>query len=119
MKLLNKQGGIVGEAEKITYLADREVWDMGGYFIGDDGYALAATKLSPVEFKLLFTSTERVAIKKSVDENVQDFFSIVEDQRLTHVDLELQSTKNALLYLASIGILTPERAATILLGQVV
>lgn len=76
-------------------------------------------KLSPVEFKLLFTAGERVAIKKSTDEIVQDFFSIVEDPRLTHVDMGLQSTKEAIAYLRAIGLLTAERAEAILTGQVV
>lgn len=76
-------------------------------------------KVSPVEFKLLFTAVERVAIKASTDPIVQDFFSIVEDTRLTHVDLGLQSTKNAIGYLQSKGLLTGERAAAILTGTLV
>jgi len=79
----------------------------------------AAPKVSPVEFKLLFTVLERVAIKASTDPIVQDFFSIVEDTRLTHVDLGLQSTKDAIGYLQSKGLLTGERAAAILTGTLV
>lgn len=75
-------------------------------------------KVSPVEFKLLFTSAERIAIKASADPVVQDFFEIVNDPRLTFVDLGLQSTKDAIAYLASINLLTADRAAAILAGNV-
>jgi hypothetical protein len=75
-------------------------------------------QVSPVQFKLLFTSPERIAIKASADPVVQDFFDIVNDLRLTHVDLGLQSTQDALSYLVSVNLLTTERRAEILLGQV-
>lgn len=74
-------------------------------------------KVSPVEFKLLFTAPERVAIKASTDPIVQDFFSIVEDPRLTVVDLGLQSTKDAIGYMQLKGLLTAQRAAEILAGK--
>lgn len=77
-----------------------------------------SVKVSPVEFKLLFTSTERVAVKQSEDPVVIDFFSIIEDPRLTHVDLGLQSTREGLDYLVEINILTPSRRDEILSGQV-
>lgn len=78
-------------------------------------------KVSPVEFKLLFSPQERVAIKqaRAADMVIDDFFDIVEDTRLTHVDLGLQSTKNAIGYLQSKGLLTGERAAAILTGTLV
>jgi len=75
-------------------------------------------KVSPVEFKLLFTAQERVAIKTSNDAIVQDFFELVNDQRLTHVNLALQSTQDALAYLTAIGILANGRAAQIITGSV-
>lgn len=76
-------------------------------------------KVSPVEFKLLFTSAERVAIKaaRASDPVVDDFYDIIEDPRLTHVDLGLQSTKDALGYMASRGLLTAERVEEILSGK--
>jgi hypothetical protein len=48
-------------------------------------------KVSPVEFKLLFTSPERIAIKQLIetDQAIEDFFSIIDDSRLTCVDLGL------------------------------
>lgn len=78
----------------------------------------AAPKVSPVEFKLLFTVLERVAIKASTDPIVQDFFSIVEDTRLTHVDLGLQSTQDALSYLEAQGLIAAGRKDEILTGVV-
>lgn len=80
-----------------------------------------APKISPVEFKLLFTSAERVAIKaaRTSDPIIDDFFDIVEDPRLTLVDLGLQSTKDAIDYLESKALITAERKAEILKGVVV
>lgn len=75
-------------------------------------------KVSPVEFKLLFTAPERVAIKTSTDAIVQDFFELVNDPRLTCVDLALQSTQDALAYLTSVGILAGGRSAQIITGAV-
>jgi hypothetical protein len=49
---------------------------------------------------------------------VQDFFEIINDPRLTHVDLGLQSTQDAMSYLVAVNLLTAERRAEILLGQV-
>lgn len=75
-------------------------------------------KVSPVEFKLLFKAQERVAIKTSADLIVQDFFEIVNDPRLTFVDLQLQSTKDALAYLTSLNLIGPGRMDAILTGIV-
>ena len=91
------------------------------YVTSTDVVALApAVQVSPVEFKLLFTSPERVAIKaaRATDPFVADFFEIVEDPRLTHVDLGLQSTKQALAYLASKSLIADERQAEILKGVI-
>ena len=79
-----------------------------------------ATKVSPVEFKLLFTSAERVAIKaaRATDQVIDDFYDIVEDPRLTIVDLGLRSTHDALSYMVAQGLLTDERRSEILAGVV-
>jgi hypothetical protein len=74
-------------------------------------------KLSPVAFMLLFTAQERVAIKKSTDDIVMDFMSIVNDPRLTFVDLNLKSTQEAIAYLQSIDLLTAERAVQVAAGK--
>jgi len=77
-------------------------------------------KVSPVEFMLLFTSPERVALKaaRSTDPVIDDWMDIIQDPRLTHVDLALQSTQDALSYAVSVNILTVERREQILTGQV-
>lgn len=77
-------------------------------------------KVSPVEFKLLFTSQERVAINaaRAADPVIDDFFDIVDDPRLTHVDLGLQSTQDALSYLVAKSLLTEDRKSEILRGEV-
>jgi hypothetical protein len=72
--------------------------------------------VSAIEFKLLFTSPERIAIKDSVDPVVQDFFSLIEDPRLTSVCLGLKSTQDSLAYLEAVAILAPGRKAEILAG---
>lgn len=76
-------------------------------------------KVSPIEFKLLFTSPERVAIKAArIDDLViDDFYDIVEDPRLTFVDLGLNSTQQALQYMAAQGLIAPERIEQILSNQ--
>lgn len=77
-------------------------------------------KVSPVEFKLLFTPQERVAIKaaRATDPAIDDFYDIVEDPRLTHVDLGLQSTQDALGYLETKGLITDARRVQILAGKI-
>ena len=79
--------------------------------------ALSLT-VSPVEFKLLFTPAERVAIQaaRATDPVIEDFMAIVEDPRLTHVDLGLKSTREALAYLGAQGLITAERVEAILSG---
>ena len=74
-------------------------------------------KVTPIEFKLLFTSTERIAVKQSTDAIVQDFYELTNDPRLNHVDLGLKSTQDALAYMVSIGLITDERKAEILAGN--
>lgn len=61
-------------------------------------------RVSPVEFKLLFTSQERVAVKtiRTTDPVVDDFYDILEDPRLTIVDLGLESTIQGVTYMFSL-----------------
>lgn len=74
--------------------------------------------ISPIEFKLLFTAQERVAIKaaRATDPVIDDFYDVVEDPRLTFVDLGLQSTRDAIGYLAEQGLIGAERVEQILAG---
>jgi len=76
--------------------------------------------VSAVEFMLLFTSPERVSLKalRPADPVLDDFFDLLEDPRLTEVNLNLQSTVNALDYMISIGELTAERKEEILTGEI-
>ena len=78
----------------------------------------ALQRVSPVQFKLLFTVEERVAIKTSDDPIVKDFFEIVNDPRLTFVDLALESTQQALAYLESKKLIGAGRPAQILTGVI-
>lgn len=75
-------------------------------------------KVSPVEFKLLFTAAERIAMRaaRTSDPVLEDFFDIAEDPRLTFVDLSAASTQQAIGYMAAKGLLTTERAAQVLAG---
>ena len=76
-------------------------------------------EVGPIEFKLLFTIEERIHIdeKKKDDAILKDFFSIIDDPRLKSVNLGLQSTKDAVKYLVSIGIVEEGRVDQILSGQ--
>lgn len=82
--------------------------------------ALTPPQVSSVEFKMLFTSAERVAIREArkTDAVVDDFFDLVEDPRLTYVDLALPSVQGALQYLVAVELLTEERVPEILSGKV-
>ena len=75
--------------------------------------------ISPVEFKLLFTATERIAIRsvKTTDDILHDFMTIIEDPRLTLVNLNLKSVQEGIDYLVMLEILTPERAVAVKTGE--
>lgn len=123
MKLINEQGIAVAEADSIRYDEEKMGWVAGDTVFTDPQKALMLSndiKVSPVEFKLLFTAQERVAIKtaRATDPVIDDFFSIIEDPRLTHVNLGLQSTGAALAYLESHELITAVRREQILAGQV-
>ncbi|MBP8813919.1 MAG: hypothetical protein KBE25_06330 [Laribacter sp.] len=85
-----------------------------------DAERAGVLSVSPVEFKLLFTADERVAINevRASDPVIEDFFSIVEDPRLTFVNLELESTREALGYLVSKSLVSAERSIEILAGVI-
>lgn len=77
-------------------------------------------KVSPVEFKLLFTSQERVAIAtaRKTDLVLEDAYDILEDPRLTYVDLSLQSNIDLIDYMTSLNLVTPDRAEVIKAGTI-
>ena len=78
-------------------------------------------KVTPVQFKLLFTSPERVAIKaaRATDPVVDDLWELVEDPRMTEVDFGLKSVRDSIEYLATAGLIAPERVGEIIIGTLV
>lgn len=79
--------------------------------------------LSPMQFYMAFSPTERIAIKKSTDEIVMEFWSTYElaVQTKTNIDPNLPSVVSGLEYLANptpagAGILSSTRIPQILLG---
>lgn len=132
-KLKNiETGGLTECPEKPVFLAG--IWECGLFRITDVSGSVyevidppvAPPKLSPVEFKLLFTAEERIAIKTSDSPVVKDFFELVENQRIVNaadqsrglIDFGLQSTQKALHYMQSIGLLTADRVNEIISGVV-
>ena len=75
-------------------------------------------RLTPVQFKLLFTGGERLSIKaaRATDPVLEDAFELLDDPRLTEVDLNLQSNRDLIAYLAAQGLIAPERIPDILAG---
>jgi len=131
-KLTNVESGVAYEVPTDTaYFKEERAWIAGGQRFTDetgDEYAFEAAisppiypQVSPIEFKLLFTSPERVAIKAAriSDPVVDDFYDIVEDPRLTFVDMGLRSTQDAIGYMAAQGLIAAERVPVILSGAVV
>ena len=76
--------------------------------------------MSPVSFKLLFTSAERVAIRaeRQNDPIIDDFFDIIDDQRLNSVSLTSAQTIECIDYLQSKGLISEERANAIKSGDI-
>lgn len=76
-------------------------------------------RVSPIQFKMLFTPQERLAIKTARADApmLDDFFELIDDPRLTYVDLALQSVQGALAYLVELELLTEARVAEIIIGQ--
>ena len=70
--------------------------------------------LTIMEFKMLLNSMERITIKTNSDPIVEDFYSLIEDIRFTHIDRNLESTKEAIYYMESVGIFTPDRVKVIM-----
>jgi len=89
-----------------------------GEFTAPPAVTATPPKLSPIQFKLCFTSTERIAISalKATDPVIADAYEILDDPRLTTVDLALASNQALIDYLVALSVLTPERAAQIKQG---
>ncbi len=84
-------------------------------------YQILDGGVSPVQFKTLFTSAERIAIRalKSTDPVVYDFFDILDDPRCTKIEMTAPSTREALAYFVSLGVLVDTRVDEILSAKVV
>lgn len=94
---------------------DGKVWTAPGGQVMPEAAPLR--KPTPPQFFLLFTVQERVGIRASTDPFVIDFLRLLDDPRLTEVDLDLKSTQDALAYLAANDYLEEHRPAEILTGQ--
>lgn len=72
--------------------------------------------ISTINFKLRFTTQERVAIRSLAESDpvVYDFLNMIEDPRLTNVDLNLPDVVEALDYLISKNIINQQRKQEIL-----
>ena len=75
-------------------------------------------KVTVIEYKMLFTSAERIAAKASIDSVIVDLRELMDDPRTVNVDLSLQSISDALDYMTAIGLIAAGRKAQILLGVV-
>lgn len=72
--------------------------------------------VTPIQFKLLFTSQERVAIDeaKSTSPIIKDFFSLIDDPRLSEVDFNLKSVRDMIDELARLELIAPSRVEQII-----
>lgn len=77
------------------------------------------TVVTPPQFKLLLTLQERLALRQAAvdDPAIADFLSMLEDPRLTEVDLTNKGVIEAMQYAVSKELLTQERMERILKGQ--
>ena len=85
-------------------------------------------QISPPTFKMLFTPQERLAIRAArsyagddeqaltVRAVVEDWYEIIDDPRLSYVDLILSQTQAGIGFLVTAGIITQERCDEILTG---
>ena len=89
-----------------------------GVWVNPAPVAPEAPKLSPVQFKMCFTSQERIAIKalRATNPVIDDAYDILDDPRLTMVDLSLASNQEMIDCLVSLSVLTTARAAQIKAG---
>jgi hypothetical protein len=80
--------------------------------------AVAYPTINPIQFKLLFTSAERIAIKAArlTDPIIDDAYELLDDPRLTEVDLSLTSNQELIGYLAQQGLIAPKRVTEIMTG---
>ena len=75
-------------------------------------------KVSVIEYKMLFTSAERIAVKASTDPVIIDLQELMNDPRTVNVDLSLKSISDTLDYMTYLGLIAPGRKAEILTGEI-
>lgn len=77
-------------------------------------------EVDPITFKLLFTSTERVAAKalRATDPLIDDFWSILDDPRTRSVDMRIPSIQAVIEHTLDAIEAAPERKNQILQGIV-
>lgn len=75
-------------------------------------------KVTVIEYKMLFTSAERIAVKNSIDPVIVDLQELMNDPRTVNVDLSLQSISDALDYMTALGLIAVGRKAEILTGEI-
>ena len=119
MKLMNGSS-VIAEGE-ITWDDNEHGWRCGSAVYADPGKMLTLDqplKLSPAQFKMCFTAAERIAVKNllATDAVLADAYSVLDDPRLTTVDLSLASNQAMIDYLVTLAVLTAERAAQVKAG---
>lgn len=102
-------------------LVKSDTANIGDDYINSVFIALAPAQVQPIvkkidaiDFKLRFTAQERVAIYASTDPLIVDFRMLLDDLRLQNVDLTLQTTIDAVNYLATQGLIDVGRVSEIL-----
>jgi len=112
---------IINVASEPVY--SRGVWDCGDQRFSDpagDQYEILSTKvpatISVITFKLLFPIANRVAINaaRATDPTIEDFYSLLDDQRTTTVDLALPAVQEMIDYLVAQTLITTELRDAIL-----
>jgi len=99
------------------------VWDCGDQRFSDpagDQYEIVPVNvpatISVITFKLLFPIANRVAINaaRATDPTIEDFYSLLDDQRTTTVDLALPAVQEMIDYLVDQSLITSELRDAIL-----
>jgi hypothetical protein len=101
-KLMNGLNVVATSDSEIIYDPVQKGWEVNGQMYADTNKKFTAntTTLPVVDFKLLFTAAERIAIKniRVIDEVVDDFYGLLDDPRLHNVRLNLQTTIDGVTY---------------------
>lgn len=131
--LMNGDVVVASSSQKITYSDAQHGWRVGNTVYVDSRRAMVVEKqppsvLSPIEFQLCFTAQERVTGREIAqnDAVVADFLGLLDDPRLSQVDLRLGSVKTAVAHFFGVlvekGFLAADdkekRVAAVLRGEI-